>query len=150
MASLSAYGGIGPWAARRAGHRRHHRAVVGHVSAARLSGRGAAQFGAHIPGPPSRYLGFAAIALALLHRERTGKGQYIDLSMQEANFTFIGDAWLEYELTGKVRGPLGNRHPQAPMPLAGAGRCTGGVAVGRRMPRRRMKCLLFSDPTAFT
>ena len=47
----------------------------------------------------------------LLHRERTGRGQHIDLSMQEANFTFIGDAWLEYAVTGHVRGPLGNRHP---------------------------------------
>ena len=64
------------------------------------------------PDPVAGICGFAAIALALLHRERTGEGQYIDLSMQEANFTFIGDAWLEYELTGKVRGPLGNRHPQ--------------------------------------
>ena len=52
-----------------------------------------------------------SIALALLHRDRTGKGQYIDLSMQEANFTFIGDAWMEYTQTGTVRGPLGNTHP---------------------------------------
>ena len=48
---------------------------------------------------------------ALLHRDRTGEGQFIDLSMQEANFTFIGDAWLEYEATGVVRGAQGNRHP---------------------------------------
>ena len=41
---------------------------------------------------------------------RTGAGQYIDLSMQEANFTFIGDAWLEFALNGDVRGPEGNRH----------------------------------------
>jgi crotonobetainyl-CoA:carnitine CoA-transferase CaiB-like acyl-CoA transferase len=56
--------------------------------------------------------GFAAIALALLHRDRTGEGQFIDLSMQEANFTFIGDAWLEWELNRTVRGPLGNAHPR--------------------------------------
>ena len=52
----------------------------------------------------------SAILLALLYRDRTGQGQYIDLSMQEANFTFIGDAWLEYELNGTVRAPLGNSH----------------------------------------
>ena len=54
--------------------------------------------------------GFAALATALYHRKRSGAGQYIDLSMQEANFTFVGDAWLEYALTGRVRGRMGNRH----------------------------------------
>ena len=54
--------------------------------------------------------GFAALTTALMHRQRTGKGQFIDLSMQEANFTFIGDAWLEYILNDNVRTRLGNRH----------------------------------------
>ncbi|ETX06132.1 MAG: hypothetical protein ETSY2_18995 [Candidatus Entotheonella gemina] len=54
--------------------------------------------------------GFGALATALYHRERTGEGQFIDLSMQEANFTFVGDAWIEYALTGQVRGAMGNRH----------------------------------------
>jgi benzylsuccinate CoA-transferase BbsF subunit len=63
------------------------------------------------PDPVAGLCGFSAIVLALLQRDRTGEGQYIDLSMQEANFTFIGDAWLEYELNADVRGPLGNSHP---------------------------------------
>ena len=54
--------------------------------------------------------GFAALTTALMHRQRTGRGQFIDLSMQEANFTFIGDAWLEYVVNGHVRERLGNRH----------------------------------------
>jgi crotonobetainyl-CoA:carnitine CoA-transferase CaiB-like acyl-CoA transferase len=47
------------------------------------------------PDPVAGLCGYSAILLALLHRDRTGFGQYIDLSMQEANFTFIGDVWLE-------------------------------------------------------
>ncbi len=70
--------------------------------------------------------GFAALALALYHRDRTGEGQFIDMSMQEANFTFIGERWLEYALTGKVPGPMGNRHaayaPHGIYPCAGADR----------------------------
>src|SRR5205814_9542756 len=54
--------------------------------------------------------GFAAIVTALYHRDRRGEGQYIDLSMQEANLTFLGDAALEYAVTGNVRGRQGNRH----------------------------------------
>jgi crotonobetainyl-CoA:carnitine CoA-transferase CaiB-like acyl-CoA transferase len=54
--------------------------------------------------------GFAAILTALHHRDRTGEGQYIDVSMQEANLTFLGDAALEYTTTGHVRARQGNRH----------------------------------------
>lgn len=55
--------------------------------------------------------GFAGIALALLHRNRTGEGQHIDLAMQEANLTFVGERWLEFSLMGDMPEPLGNRHP---------------------------------------
>lgn len=54
--------------------------------------------------------GFLAVAAALHHRALTGEGQYIDLSMQEANFTFVGDAWLEWALNGDIRPTLGNSH----------------------------------------
>ncbi len=66
--------------------------------------------GSMFPDPTAGWYGFAAILAALHHRERTGEGQYIDLSMMEANLTVVGEAALEYALTGHVRGPLGNRH----------------------------------------
>jgi crotonobetainyl-CoA:carnitine CoA-transferase CaiB-like acyl-CoA transferase len=79
--------------------------------------------GAMFPDAIAGFYGFAAIATALLHRDRTGEGQYIDLSMQEANLTVIGEAALEYSMTGNVRGRLGNRHrtfaPHGIYPAAG-------------------------------
>ena len=110
MASLSAYGGIGPWT--------HVPGIGGTIEPSSgmsallgYEGERPQNSGQMYPDPVAGICGFAAIATALLHRDRTGEGQFIDLSMQEANFTFIGDAWLEYEATGNVRGAQGNRHP---------------------------------------
>ncbi len=66
---------------------------------------------------------FAAILTALHHRNRTGEGQYIDLSMQDANLVFAGDAALEFLRTGHQRERMGNRHhsfaPYGIYPCAG-------------------------------
>jgi len=82
--------------------------------------------GAMIPDPVAGFYGFSAILAALHHRARTGEGQFIDLSMQEANLTVIGDAALEYATTGKQRPRLGNRSltfaPHGIYPSAGSDR----------------------------
>src|ERR1700743_1921035 len=52
---------------------------------------------------------FAAI-VALLHRERTGEGQFIDVSAVETMASLIGDSLLEYSLTGKMPDVDGNAH----------------------------------------
>ncbi len=110
MASLSAYGATGPWA-NVPGIGGTIEPSSGMSALLGYPGEHPQNSGQMYPDPVAGLCGFASIALALLHRDRTGEGQYIDLSMQEANFTFIGDAWLEYELIGRVRGPLGNQHP---------------------------------------
>jgi crotonobetainyl-CoA:carnitine CoA-transferase CaiB-like acyl-CoA transferase len=53
---------------------------------------------------------FAAV-VALLHRERTGEGQFIDVSAVECMASMIGDSLLEYALTGKIPAADGNAHP---------------------------------------
>jgi crotonobetainyl-CoA:carnitine CoA-transferase CaiB-like acyl-CoA transferase len=52
---------------------------------------------------------FAAI-VALNHRQRTGQGQYVDVSAVESIATMLGDAFLHYGLTGQVPGRDANRH----------------------------------------
>ena len=110
MTSLSAYGATGPWS-NVPGIGGTIEPSSGMSSLLGYEGEMPQNSGQMYPDPVAGMYGFGAIATALLHRERTGEGQYIDLSMQEANFTFIGDAWLEFETTGGVRGPAGNRHP---------------------------------------
>jgi crotonobetainyl-CoA:carnitine CoA-transferase CaiB-like acyl-CoA transferase len=53
----------------------------------------------------------AALASAILHKERTGEGTYIDLSQVEAAIWTLG-AWVAEESAGITRGRDGNRHPR--------------------------------------
>lgn len=52
-----------------------------------------------------------AIVAALYKRRRTGKGQYIDLSMLQATVATMGAGLMEYAMTGRVMGPKGNYDP---------------------------------------
>lgn len=55
-------------------------------------------------------LGMALAAqMALYARKRTGKGQYVDLSMVENFVGLIGTSVLDYTVNGRVPGTLGNR-----------------------------------------
>ena len=51
-----------------------------------------------------------AILAALVCRQRTGEGQYIDLASQEAMAILNSDALMEYVMNGVVRMRDGNRH----------------------------------------
>lgn len=58
---------------------------------------------------------YAAIGiLAALHeRERSGRGQYIDVSMLDCQLAVLENAFTRYFATGLPPGPLGTRHPAA-------------------------------------
>jgi benzylsuccinate CoA-transferase BbsF subunit len=53
----------------------------------------------------------AAIMAALDHRDRTGEGQYIDVSQAEAAMHFLTPALLDYRINGREPQPVGNDHP---------------------------------------
>lgn len=52
-----------------------------------------------------------AIVAALYQRQRTGRGQYIDLSMLRATVATQGLGLMEYIMTGRVMQPRGNYDP---------------------------------------
>jgi crotonobetainyl-CoA:carnitine CoA-transferase CaiB-like acyl-CoA transferase len=62
--------------------------------------------------------------VALLHRERTGEGQFVDVSAVECMAALVGDSLFAYSLSGEAPEPDANRHadmaPHGAYPCAGA------------------------------
>ena len=52
-----------------------------------------------------------SVMAALLHRNQTGRGTWIDLAMYQAGASFIGEGLLAYSFNGERTRRIGNRHP---------------------------------------
>jgi len=61
--------------------------------------------------PTASLFGAFAVLGALRYREKTGKGQHIDLSQWEATTSLIGEAVMDYSMNKRIYGTQGNRHP---------------------------------------
>jgi benzylsuccinate CoA-transferase BbsF subunit len=75
--------------------------------------------------PYNGIMGAFAILTALHHRDRTGQGQHIDYSQQEAVMQMVGPAFMDYALNGRSAGPMGNRHPLGRAAPHGVFPCAG-------------------------
>jgi crotonobetainyl-CoA:carnitine CoA-transferase CaiB-like acyl-CoA transferase len=75
------------------------------------------------PDPVVGILSVGALMAALRQRRQTGRGTFVDLSQREVTATMLGEAILDYTLTGRVARPMGNRHalkaPQGVYPCQG-------------------------------
>jgi benzylsuccinate CoA-transferase BbsF subunit len=58
-------------------------------------------------------LAITALIAALAHRQRTGQGQYIDVSQYEAGLHFLAPLLLDYQANQRLAGRRGNRDDQA-------------------------------------
>ncbi len=56
---------------------------------------------------------FASIGIlsALIAREKTGRGQFIDVAMLDCQLAILENAIMRYYIAGEIPGPLGTRHP---------------------------------------
>ncbi len=58
--------------------------------------------------PTASLFGAFAVLAALRYRQRTGKGQYIDLSQAESATCLIGEALMDYQMNGRIGSNRGN------------------------------------------
>jgi crotonobetainyl-CoA:carnitine CoA-transferase CaiB-like acyl-CoA transferase len=92
--------------------------------------------------------GTIGILAALLQRERTGHGQFIDMALAESGMAFQVEAMMDYRLNGRVAGPMRNRSSRiAPQ---GVYACVGDdawLAVGVETDAQwAALCAVIGDP----
>ncbi|HSP55408.1 MAG TPA: CoA transferase [Dehalococcoidia bacterium] len=122
MISLSGYGQNGPWRD-YSGYGMGLEPASGMSSITGYPGGAPLRTGISFTDPYSGIVGAGAVLAALHYRRRTGKGQYIDLSEQEAAIPVVGYALMDYAMNGRSPERTGNRSRwYAPQ---GCYRCSG-------------------------
>jgi crotonobetainyl-CoA:carnitine CoA-transferase CaiB-like acyl-CoA transferase len=121
--AMSAFGSRGKWKSRLA-LGRHLEHIAGHtllrkypdIEPDRLSDI------YHCDATGGAIGAFAAL-IGLYNRMKTGKGQFIDVSLIETIIPQLGEALMDYVMNGRIRQSLGNRHEWASP--CGVYRCAG-------------------------
>jgi crotonobetainyl-CoA:carnitine CoA-transferase CaiB-like acyl-CoA transferase len=69
-----------------------------------------------VGAPVADYVGSlqstVGITTALYERERSGRGQFVDISLLDGQMAMLSNYIVGFRFTGRPRGPLGNYHPQ--------------------------------------
>jgi crotonobetainyl-CoA:carnitine CoA-transferase CaiB-like acyl-CoA transferase len=122
MVSLSGYGATGP-EKDYVSYGPPQVALSGMSSLTGYRGGQPRQAGFSYGDPNGGVHGTFAVMCALLHRARTGEGQYIDLSQREACAMLLPEALMDYVMNGTQPPRMGNRDPY--MAPHGVFRCQG-------------------------
>lgn len=112
MASISGFGQTGPYAYRPALD-----VIVqgmgGMLSITGEPGRGPVRPGASIGDITAALFTTIAIESALLERNQSNEGQYIDVSMLDCQVSIMENAFMRYFALGQIPERIGTRHPSS-------------------------------------
>ncbi len=115
LASISGFGQDGPYAS-RPGVDQIVQGMSGLSSVTGAPGGGAVRTGIAISDTTAGMFLGQGILLALLHRERTGEGQWVHTSLIEGMLNKLDFQGARYTVSGDIPGQEGNAHPtQVPM-----------------------------------
>ena len=107
MLSLSGYGQTGPYS-RFVSYGGLLGAQSGLFSVSGYAADAPGETGITYGDPNSGAMGAYAVIAALIHRARTGQGQYIDIALWEALEMILPEAWLEHAMNGREPQVLAN------------------------------------------
>ena len=114
-ASISGFGQSGPYAT-RPGVDQIIQGMSGLMSITGQPGQGPMRVGVAISDTSAGMFLGQGILLALLHRERTGEGQWVHTSLLEAMMCKLDFQGARYTMRGEIPDQQGNDHPtQVPM-----------------------------------
>ena len=112
VCSVSGFGQTGPYAQRPALDI-IVQGMGGMLSITGEPGGGPVRPGASIGDITAALFATIAVQAALLERERSGEGQYIDVSMLDCQVAIMENAFMRYFSLGEVPGRIGTRHPSS-------------------------------------
>ncbi|RWC58003.1 CaiB/BaiF CoA-transferase family protein [Mesorhizobium sp.] len=107
--SITGFGQDGPYAP-RAGYDFIIQAMAGMMSITGEVGREPQKAGVAISDIFTGLYSVIAIQAALRHAERTGEGQHIDMALFDTQISALGNQNLNYLVSGKSPGQMGNAH----------------------------------------
>jgi CoA:oxalate CoA-transferase len=109
-AAVSGFGHTGPWSKKPA-YDMIVQAMGGLMSVTGQPGGAPTKAGTSIGDITGGMFALVGIASALYHREKTGAGLMVDVSMLDGQIAILESAIMRYAVTGQAPGPIGNRHP---------------------------------------
>ncbi len=112
LGSISGFGQTGPYA-QRPGFDQVAQGMGGLMSITGLPGQGPVRVGVPIADLTAGLFCAQGILMALLDRERTGKGQWIQSSLLQAQIAMLDFQAVRWLIDGVVPGQAGNDHPTA-------------------------------------
>ncbi len=137
LASISGFGQDGPYRD-RPGFDQIAQGMSGFMSVTGFPGQGPVRAGAAIADVSAGLLAALGIMTALLERERSGKGQWVQSSLLQAGITLLDFQAARYLKEGEVAEQVGNDHPTS-MPTSAYKTADGHINVaasGEGMWRR--------------
>jgi crotonobetainyl-CoA:carnitine CoA-transferase CaiB-like acyl-CoA transferase len=108
--SISGFGRTGPFKD-KAGYDLMIQAYSGLMGITGEPGRAPVKTGFSVVDLTTGILGALSVVTALLHRGKTGKGQYVDCSLLDSQVMMLNYLVPAFQATGKSPEPMGSGHP---------------------------------------
>ncbi len=128
LASISGFGQDGPYR-ERPGFDQIAQGMSGLMSVTGEPGRGPMRTGAAIADVSAGLFAALGIMTALLERERSGEGQWVQSSLLQSGIALMDFQAARYLMNGEVPGQVGNDHPTS-MPTSAYRTADGYINVG--------------------